>query len=91
MGQKSGPQTHDHNAVKSEPIKKLFIEKFTGKFVVKWVLKIPPHFAYVATLHCKTLMPAKQAINDKLLRSVATYFRCGFVNNHINKGFMLSP
>ena len=36
-------------------------------------------------------MLAKQAINDKLLRSVATYFRCGFVNNQINKGFMLSP
>jgi len=45
----------------------------TGKFVVKCVLKIPPHIAYVATLPCETLMSAKQAINDKLQGSVATY------------------
>ena len=36
--------------------------------------KIPPHLAYVATLPCETLMSAKQAINDKLQGSVATYF-----------------
>ena len=36
------------------------------KCVVKWILKIPPHFAYVATLPCETLVLAKQAINDKL-------------------------
>jgi len=29
-GAKSGPQTHDHNSVK------------IGKFVVKWILKLPP-------------------------------------------------
>ena len=39
----------------------------------KGVLKIPPHLAYVATLPCETLMSAKQAINDKLQGSVATY------------------
>jgi len=43
------------------------------KFVVKWVLKIPPHIACVATLPCEKLMSAKQAINDKLQGSVATY------------------
>jgi len=30
------------------------------------MLKIPLHLAHVATLRCETLMPAKQAINDKL-------------------------
>jgi len=40
------------------------------------------HNAHVATLPCKTLMSAKQAMNDKLRRSVATYLRCnGVVNN----------
>jgi len=34
---------------------------------------------------------AKQAINDKLQGSVATYLRCGgVVNNHIKKGLLLS-
>ena len=49
---KFGPQTHDHNSVKS----KVFTGRFFDKFVVKWILKIPPHLAYVATLPCETLM-----------------------------------
>ena len=32
----------------------LFTERFLGKFAVKWILKIPPHLAYVATLPSKT-------------------------------------
>jgi len=49
------------------------------------------HNAYVATLHCETLMSAKQAINDKLQGSAATYLRCGgVVNNRIKKGLLLS-
>jgi len=36
-------------------------------------------------------MSAKQAINDKLLGSVATHLRCGgVVNNQIKKGLLLS-
>ena len=36
-------------------------------------------------------MSAKQAINDKLQGSVATYLRCGgVVSNQINKGLLLS-
>jgi len=42
-----------------------FTERFFGKFVVKWLLKIPQQPAYVATLPCETLMSAKQAINNK--------------------------
>ena len=62
-----------------------------SKFAVKWILNIPPHLAYVATLPCETLMPAKQAINDKLQGSVPTYLRCGVVvNNQIKKGLLLS-
>ena len=49
---------------------KKIIGRFLGKFAVKWILKIPPHFACVATLLRETLMSAKQTINDKLLGSV---------------------
>jgi len=36
-------------------------------------------------------MSSKQAINNKLQGSVATYFRCGgVVNNQIKKGLLLS-
>jgi len=45
----------------------------------------------VAALPCETLLLAKQAINDKLQGSVATYLRCGgVVNNQIRKGLLLS-
>jgi len=54
-------------------------------------IKNQPRLAYVATLPCETLMSAKQAINDKLQGSVATYLRCGgVVNNQIKKGLLLS-
>ena len=46
---------------------------FLDKFAVKCILKSTPHLAYVATLPCETLMSAKQAINDKLQGSAATY------------------
>jgi len=64
------------------------LNRFTKKFQI---LNISPHFAYVATLPCETLMSAKQAINDKLQASVAAYLRCGgVVNNQIKKGLLLS-
>ena len=66
VGQKCGPQTRGHNSVKSEPIVKKITGRFIGKFLVKWILKIPPHLTYVATLPCETLTSAKQDINDKL-------------------------
>ena len=70
---------------------KKFTGKFLGKFLVKWILKFPPHLAYVATLPCDTLMSAKQAINNKLQGSVATYLRCGgVVDNQTKKGLLLS-
>ena len=56
-------QTHGHNSVKSLPIKKtIFTGRFLGKFAVIWILTIPPHLAYVATLPCETSTSAKQAI-----------------------------
>ena len=55
--------------------KNVFTGKFLGEFVVKGILKLPLHLAYVATLPCETLMSAKQGINDKLQGSVATYLR----------------
>ena len=64
-------QTHDHNSVKSEPILKKIAGSFICKFVVKWILKIPPHLAYVDTLPCETSLSAKQAISDKLQGNVA--------------------
>ena len=51
----------------------IFTGRFLGKFVINRILKISPHLAYVATLPCETLISAKQAINDKLQGSVATY------------------
>jgi len=71
--------------------KKCFSGRFLGKFAAKWILQIPPQLAHFATLPCETLMPAKQAINDKLQGSVAAYLRCGgVVNNQIKKGLLLS-
>jgi len=65
-----------------------FTGRFLGKFAHKCILKIPPHFALLC---CYTTLSAKQAINDKLQGSVATYFRCdGVVNNQIKKGLLLS-
>jgi len=43
------------------------------------------------TIRCETLLSAKQAINDKLQGSVATYLRCGgVVNNIIKKGLLIT-
>jgi len=39
VGQEKGPQTHDHNYVKSQPILGFFTGRFLGKFAVKWILK----------------------------------------------------
>jgi len=71
VGQKSGAWTHGHNSVKSEPIKFFFSLEFLRKVIVKWILKIQPQLARVATLPCDTLMSAKKAINDKLQGSVS--------------------
>ena len=59
-----------------------FTGRFLSKFAVKWILKIPPHLAYVSTLPCLILMSAKQAISDKLQGSVATYLMYGGVVNN---------
>jgi len=50
---------------------KKFTGRFPGKFVAKWILKIPAHLAYVATLPCETLMSAKNkplTINYKVVK-----------------------
>ena len=68
-----------------------FTGRFFSKFAVKCILNIPPHLPCVATLPCETLMSAKQAINDKLQGSVATYLRCGgVVINQIKKNLLMS-
>jgi len=38
------------------------VEDSLGKFVVKIILKIPPHLVYVATLPCETLMSVKKPL-----------------------------
>ena len=51
MGQKTGPQTHDHIILSNlNRLKKFFTGIFLGKFAVKCILKNLPHSAYVATL-----------------------------------------
>ena len=68
---------------KLDRLKKIFTGRFLCKFVVKRILKILLHLAYVAKLHCETLMSAKQAFNGNVQGSVATHLRCGGV---VNKG-----
>ena len=69
-------RTSLHDAAKKFSTK-ISLEDLLGKFAVKWILKIPPHLANVATLPkaCKTLMSAKQALNDKLQGSAAAHFK----------------
>ena len=57
-------------------LRNLFTVRFDGKYAVKLISKIPPHLADVATIPCETLMSAKQAINNKIQSSVATYLKC---------------
>ena len=72
-----------HNSVKNVNRLEFFTETFLGKFLVKWILKIPPHPAYVATLPCETLMSAKHAINDELQGNVRSYiFKVWWVVNN---------
>ena len=88
-----GPKKRGHMTIILSNLNRLknFSGRFLSKFAVKWIFKIPPHLAYVATLPCETLMSAKQANNDKLQGSVATYLRCGgAVNNKIKNGLLLS-
>ena len=69
----------------------LNLNRFKKIIAVKFILKIRPHFACVATLPCETLMSAKQALNDKLQGSVAIYLKSGgAVNNQIKESLLLS-
>jgi len=92
VGQKTEPQTHDHNnSVKSLPIYTIFSLEDSLVNLQLNGFKHPTDPSYAATLPCETLMSAKQAINDKLQGSVAAYLRCGeVVNNQIKKGLLLS-
>ena len=65
--------------------KNYFTGRFLGKLAVKWILKTPPHLAYVATLPCETLMSAEQALNDKSEGSVPAYWCDGVVNKKIRE------
>jgi len=38
----------------------------SDEFALKWLLKITPHLAYVATLPCETLMSDNKQFHDKL-------------------------
>ena len=69
VGQQIRPQTRVHYFVKSKPIYNFFAGRFPGQFIVKWVLKIPSHLAYVATLLCETLMSENKrlTINYKVM------------------------
>ena len=78
VGPQSGPKKRGHTLMtiilsNLNRFIYFFTERFLGKFAIKCILKILPNLAYVATLRCKILMSAKQAINDKLQGSVATF------------------
>jgi len=53
-------QTRGHSSVKSRPFffffSLKFAERFFGKFEAEWLLKIPLHLAYAATLPCERSM-----------------------------------
>ena len=71
--EKVRPQTHNIILSNLNRFQKFFYWRFLGKFAVKWILKVPLHLAYVATLPRKTLMSAKQEINNKLQGSIAVW------------------
>ena len=56
---------------------KIFTKDSWVNLQLKWKSKIQLHHAHLVTLPSETLMSAKQAINDKLQGSAATYLRCG--------------
>ena len=56
------PQTLDHNSVRSGPF--FVTGKFLRKFVVKLIVKLPSHLAYIRPR--ETLVSAKQTVTDKL-------------------------
>jgi len=48
-----------------------FAGRFSSIFAVKWSLLVPPHLAYVVTLHRESLMPVNKrlTINYKVVYS----------------------
>ena len=65
----------NHNRLKK------FTGKFLGKFVVKWILILPLHLEYVATLPCNLSLMACFVDTNVSQGSVATYARCGGIFN----------
>jgi len=73
---KTWQQIHGHNLSRFKKI----TGRFCSKFAVKRLLKIPPHLAYAATLHCETLMPENKQLTTKYkVVHIATYLTCGGV------------
>jgi len=73
MGQKWGHRLVTIILSKLNRFTKVFTARYLGKCAVKWVLKISSHLAHVATVPRETLILVKEAINNKLQGSVATY------------------
>ena len=86
-----GPEKRGHRLVTADlwdlnRFTKFFTERFLSKFAL---------IRYAPCICCYTALwninVGKTSINDKLLASVATFFRCGgVVNYHIKKGWLLS-
>jgi len=55
----------------------------TSKLAVKWILHIPPHLAYVATLPCETTQPCIPAglLNRAVMFSVTVTEKIGYTGN----------
>ena len=88
---KAGPQTQICHCQILIDFRSVYTGWFLSTLVVKLILKIPTHLAHVVALPCETLVSAKQAINDKLQGSVATYLRYGGVaNKQIKNGLLVS-
>ena len=60
-----------------------FTGKFLSKFAVKWILHIPPHLAYVATLPCETTQPCIPAglLNRAVKFSITVTEKIGYTGS----------
>jgi len=85
------PQIRGHNFVNPQPMYQFFFSgRFFVKFAVNWLLKlikialqpllkILPHFAYVATLRCEILMSENKRLTLNYNYKLLTHLKGGSI------------
>jgi len=85
------PQSHRRNSLNSKPICKIIHRKIPCQICIKVIVKNPTTIWICCHITLLNINVRKQAINDKLQGSVASYLRCGGVaNDQIKKDLLLS-